>query len=251
MWPVIGGLLGGLGSMFGSMFGSSENASAVAQTNATNVQLQQQNQQFQENMSNTAYQRASADMTKAGLNPAMMFGSGGAASTPSTQPARIEAPQPGQGAIGAGRAVNDMVSNAVQMKTIDKMTEEIANLKTVEAKNIADTAVSGELKQNIAARTGTQYQDTALRRSQSELADHAAHSARNVEEFSNAHPAIRYGSDVAAWLGNKGDAALSPLESVLSSAGAVKRLMPSRSTVQRSRSFLPDGEETFEERWGR
>lgn len=38
---------------------------------------------WQEQMSNTAYQRAVSDMKKAGLNPALMFSSGGSASTPS------------------------------------------------------------------------------------------------------------------------------------------------------------------------
>lgn len=43
----------------------------------------QKNRDYQTEMSNTAYQRAVADMKAAGLNPIMMFGSGSSASTPS------------------------------------------------------------------------------------------------------------------------------------------------------------------------
>lgn len=44
----------------------------------------QQNRDFQENMSNTAWQRGVKDMQAAGINPMALFsGGGGAASTPS------------------------------------------------------------------------------------------------------------------------------------------------------------------------
>lgn len=63
---------------------------AQQQFNAEQAAL---NRQWQERMSNTAYQRGTADMLAAGLNPAMMYGgTGAAASTPSGSAASSAAP---------------------------------------------------------------------------------------------------------------------------------------------------------------
>lgn len=73
---------GGIGAAADILGGSSARSQAKEQA--------QQQMDFQERMSSTAYQRATKDMQAAGLNPALMYGSGGPSSTPSGAQAPIE-----------------------------------------------------------------------------------------------------------------------------------------------------------------
>lgn len=69
----------------------------LQEENKFNASEAQKNRDFQREMSNTAYQRAVADMKKAGINPALLLGSQGGASTPSGLSASS-----GSGSVGSG-----------------------------------------------------------------------------------------------------------------------------------------------------
>lgn len=122
MAPMTGGL-----SLAAAGLSSGINFFSQQQTNASNVQQAQVNRDFQERMSSTAYQRSVSDMKAAGLNPAMMFGHGGPESSPSGAQAELRAPQVEPGAVD--RAVSTAVQLGVAQKTIDKLSEEVANVR--------------------------------------------------------------------------------------------------------------------------
>lgn len=74
---LINGITNGVGQFVNNITGTTANN----QFSAQQAQIQRDWEQY---MSNTSYQRAVADLKKAGLNPAMLYASGGqGASTPS------------------------------------------------------------------------------------------------------------------------------------------------------------------------
>lgn len=82
MDPITGAaLLTGGASLLGGFLSNQANASNTAAANRTNANIATEQMKFQRYMSDTSYQRGTADMKAAGLNPMLAYMQGGA-STP-------------------------------------------------------------------------------------------------------------------------------------------------------------------------
>lgn len=81
-WGALGSIAGAVVPGLGSYLGQQ-------QANAANAKMAREQMAFQERMSSTSYQRGVEDMRKAGINPILAAGAGGA-SSPSGAMARME-----------------------------------------------------------------------------------------------------------------------------------------------------------------
>lgn len=86
--------------MFGEILGflgqqdtNQTNKEIANSANVASAEQAQMNRDFQERLSNSAYQRQVTDMSAAGLNPMLAYMKGGGASTPAGNVANVIAPQ--------------------------------------------------------------------------------------------------------------------------------------------------------------
>lgn len=244
MWPLLTGLITGGASLLGGMFSSQTSAANTQEQIASQEKMQQQSEEFnasqsqisrdyQTSMSNTAYQRASSDMKAAGLNPAMMFGSGSAAGTPSGSTASIGTPtvpmsQKTSPLAGLGDAAMKGVSSAISAQTMDKMIEEVANLKVDRARQQAETVFTGAKSELTGKESITESERARLLGAEAKLKElgvepHllSAEEARHIREMGP--DAIKIGAR-AGWIGDKASKAIEPVTDLVSSALGAKRL---------------------------
>lgn len=117
-------------------------------TSAFNAQQSAINRDFQERMSNTAWQRAVGDMKEAGLNPMLAYSRGGAA-MPSGGSASVGSPSGATANAGGVPRVENAVAQAVASAGA------VANIKNIQADTLLKEAAA---KKETATATNLEQQ---------------------------------------------------------------------------------------------
>ncbi|QXP07923.1 MAG: DNA pilot protein [Arizlama microvirus] len=142
MWPaIIGGAIAGIGSMIGAGMSNTANAQNAQDAGNFNAAEAAKNRDWQQQMSNSAYQRQVTDMKQAGLNPMLSANMSGASS-----------PSGSMGSMQAARMENVLgqgISSAMESRRLKKELD--ATDSQISLNKAYDGAQKAQMKQSEAS----------------------------------------------------------------------------------------------------
>jgi len=192
--PIFSGALQAGGSLLGGMMSASGQSATNAQQMAFAQQQAERSREWEENMSNTAYQRAMGDMRQAGLNPMLAANLGGA-STPGTSIPSVNLGNPGAamgaGVTSAGQAAATAATTRAALTQANKDDSQVDLNKASTDYTKSNEALNTELQ--IKAR-----QDTATSAAQAAGHVASAENARAQARAADAGAALDYSRNVIA-----------------------------------------------------
>lgn len=211
MLPLLAAALPAIGDVIGGLFSQSGQESA----NEANERIAQQNRDFQERMSSSAWQRGVADMRAAGINPMLSFMQG-PASSPAGATATMQNPN-----AGLGSSIEQGVSSAmgaIQLqKVLQQQDAQIENTRA-QSVNVQTDTLKRQLEYSLlAAKDSPQLQSMMERQMRAQLLNMASQSASN---FASARSA-GVSADIRGPLGEAAQTALRGWRGIAAGLGSV------------------------------
>lgn len=144
--------LGTLGVLGGAALGTA----GSMWSSAKNIELAEQNRQWMADMSNTSYQRAVADMEKAGLNPILAGTNQSGASTPGSAAASVENPLSGMGSTAKTLAM-ELPESQVRQDQGKASTSLVKEKLNTEKRSQEALSAEAQLKRATARNVAAEY----------------------------------------------------------------------------------------------
>nr|QJB21028.1 MAG: DNA pilot protein [Microvirus sp.] len=238
---IFGGPIGGaIGGLAGGLFDEDKAESGVRDQNAANLAIAREtnafnaeealkNREFQREMSGTAWQRGTADMQKAGINPMLAFAQGGASSPSGSSAsgisARMENAKAAQLEVAfrtqelknqtnvansqaelnraaAVKAAAETVTTEATAKNVDastdKIRQEIPKIKADTDNAIEQASKARADAMNADARTALAKVETVLKQYQIILTDVETQFRRGAISYQEAQTALAKASTAVA-----------------------------------------------------